>query len=184
MQKIVWELECLSAPKVIKYCKRCEAKKKYESSGLFRINAQRKSLDVWLIYKCENCNDTWNAKIYDRISPQKIDAQTLERFHQNDRQLADSYAMNFEWLKKNQADVDLPAYVVRGPDLSFGSDTEIWIKNPSVLPYRISTVLRKKLSLSRNQFEDFILQCQLKSSTDGDLKKAKLSKEAVIIYYK
>ena len=77
MKNIIWDIEYNSTPSVIQYCKKCGKRTEYISSGQFRVNAQRKYLDTWLIYKCSNCDTTWNAAIYSRINPQNISGQLL-----------------------------------------------------------------------------------------------------------
>lgn len=69
MKKITWEVEYISRLPVIRYCKKCGKKTEYICSGLFRVNAQHKYLDIWLIYKCSNCDSTWNSTIYSRVNP-------------------------------------------------------------------------------------------------------------------
>jgi len=182
MQKIVWELEYLSTPKVIRYCKKCGKKTYYKSSGLFRVNAQKKSLDIWMIYKCEHCDYTWNAGIYARVNPQKFSEKDLERFYTNDSQLAQEYAMNVSWLKRNQIEVILPEYKIKGEELSSSISTEIYIINPAAIPYKISEVLRKKLSLSQKEYTDMLQKGTIKSVEGKELKKAKLSKREVVIF--
>ncbi|WP_243015095.1 DUF1062 domain-containing protein, partial [Brevibacillus borstelensis] len=64
MQIVNVDIQYLSPPPAIKYCKKCGKKTEYVCSGLFRVNAQCKYLDIWLIYKCSNCDSTWNMTIY------------------------------------------------------------------------------------------------------------------------
>jgi len=90
-------------PSVIRRCKKCSVKTEFDMSGLFRINANKKSLDVWLIYRCSVCDSTWNFSIYTRISPQAIEPELLDRFHENDLDLAVHYATDTALLKRNGA---------------------------------------------------------------------------------
>ena len=106
MKKIVWEIEYFSLPPVIKYCKKCREKKAFICSGQFRVNAQRKSLDIWLIYKCSSCDTTWNATLYSRISPQSLNPELLEAFHRNDEMLIEQFAMNADLLHMGKEHVD------------------------------------------------------------------------------
>jgi len=69
MKIINLDIQYISTPPAIKHCKKCGRKTEYVCSGLFRVNAQRKYLDIWLIYKCSDCDCTWNMTIYSRINP-------------------------------------------------------------------------------------------------------------------
>jgi hypothetical protein len=72
MERVLWEVRHPEPPKIVRYCKTCGAKAEYVSSGLFRVNAQQKSLDIWLVYRCTTCKSTWNMTIYSRINPKSI----------------------------------------------------------------------------------------------------------------
>ena len=78
MKKIIWKIEPLGLPLVLRHCKKCGKTSEFSCSGQFRVNAQRKYLDIWLIYKCAKCDTTWNAAVYSRVSPQALNANLLE----------------------------------------------------------------------------------------------------------
>ena len=48
MEKKMWEIQFLSLPHILKHCKKCGKKMAFTCSEQFRINAQRKYLDIWL----------------------------------------------------------------------------------------------------------------------------------------
>lgn len=75
MKKITWEIQYFSLPLVSKHCKKCGKKTKFSCSEKFRVNAQRRALDIWLIYNCLDCDTTWNARVYAHISPQSLNTQ-------------------------------------------------------------------------------------------------------------
>jgi len=181
MQSVLWELTYQSAPKVLRYCQKCGEKTRYQSSGLFRVNAQKKSLDIWLIYRCEECDNTWNAEIFSRIRPGKLTDEELESFHRNDPVMSQSYAMNTEWLKKLQAELVLPEYTIDAIIPDDSQDLEIRIVNPGMMPYRISVVLRKKLCLSQTEFIRLVDRNQLTGKGGEDLKKGKLPREITVM---
>ena len=109
MKKIIWKIEPLGLPLVLRHCKKCGKTSEFSCSGQFRVNAQRKYLDIWLIYKCAKCDTTWNAAVYSRVSPQALNANLLEGFYSNEEGLARQYAMDFQFLKGNGADVLRPS---------------------------------------------------------------------------
>ena len=89
---------------VVKYCKKCKRKTMFNSSGLFRVNAHRKSLDVWLIYKCKKCNTTWNLTVLSRVAAGSIQPELLRGFHENDIELAERYTSDAALIKRNGAE--------------------------------------------------------------------------------
>lgn len=180
MQTIRWEVHHPSPPPVIRYCKKCGEKKCYHSSGLFRVNAQKKSLTIWLIYKCEVCDTTWNMTILSRVNPQSMNPALLERYHANDNLLAMKSAMDVTLLRQNGAEVGEAEYEVIGEGLP-REVVRLYISSDYSCSQRISAILRGKLGLSQKRFLELVENGQIKSENGLDLKKAKLNREAVLV---
>ncbi len=181
MKKVVWKVESLTLLPVLKYCKKCGKKNVFICSEQFRINAQRKNLSFWLIYKCASCNTTWNADIYSRVSPQVIAPALLERFYNNDRDLVKHYAMDGSFLQSLGVQVSLPEYTILGESFSLHEPVEIEMKNEYSLPVRISAVVREKLHLSQKEYAQMVSDGQIKSIPGQDLKKGKWKDSMILI---
>lgn len=180
---VIWNITYDSLPTVLRYCKKCGKKAEYICSGEFRINAQQKNLDIWLIYKCAHCNTTWNSTIYSRISPQKLDASLLERFHKNDELLAVQYAMDLSLVQKNGAEIKLPAYRVLGENISLEQPASIKIQSQYYLPLKVSSILRTKLDISQRELDIMLLNNRIQSNSKKDLRKCRLTSEIIIDIY-
>ncbi|RVC12935.1 DUF1062 domain-containing protein, partial [Mesorhizobium sp. M7A.F.Ca.AU.001.01.1.1] len=50
--RIHWAIAPQTAPRPLINCNRCGTVRAYCSSGKFRVNANGKRIDVWLIYRC------------------------------------------------------------------------------------------------------------------------------------
>lgn len=181
MKKIVWEVQYLSPPSVVRYCKKCGKKAEFVSSGMFRINGQRKYLDIWLIYKCSDCDTTWKSTIYSRINPKCISNDLLEQFHMNDSALAEKYAMDVELLRRNGVEPGIPAYKVVGEEICLNIPIHLCIISEYPSQIKVSTILREKLSLSQSAFENMLVSGQIRSMFGLDLKKSKLHTEVNLI---
>lgn len=180
MKKITWEVEYISQLPVIRYCKKCGKKTEYICSGLFRVNAQHKYLDIWLIYKCSNCDSTWNSTIYSHVNPKSLNPEILEQFHTNDYNLVKQYAMNMELLHRNGAEVGIPEYKIVGQEININDLTQVHIISKYPCQLKVSTLLREKLGLSRKVFDE-MLDCGIIRSNSGvDLKKGKLNYEIML----
>lgn len=70
------------------------------NSGKFRVNANGKNVDVWLIYRCKKCKHSWNLTIYERIKPGKIPVELFEAFLENEDETAGNYGRDIDFLKK------------------------------------------------------------------------------------
>ena len=84
---------------VIRRCGGCKRKARFKSSGKFRVNANGRRLDVWLIYRCDKCGRTLNIPIYERISPEKLEPELYAGFLENDRELVERFARDREFFK-------------------------------------------------------------------------------------
>ena len=85
---VSWRLIPRQAPHILRHCRPCGAPQGFHSSGKFRCNLQKKSLDVWLVYRCSVCEATWNRPILERVTLRSLDAATLSAFTGNDPDLA------------------------------------------------------------------------------------------------
>ena len=85
-------------------CGGCGKKQEFINSCKFRVNANGKSVDVWLIYRCKKCKHSKNLTIYDRMRPGKIPEELFESFMNNDMETALKYGRNIDFLKKNNAE--------------------------------------------------------------------------------
>lgn len=65
MKTSIWRVEATAAPVALRPCGTCGADAEFASTGLFRVNAQKKRLDVWLIYRCATCGSVWNSAVID-----------------------------------------------------------------------------------------------------------------------
>lgn len=178
---IIWNIQYCNPPIVLRYCKKCAKKSEYICSGEFRVNAQQKALDIWLIYKCACCNATWNSTIYSRVPPQKLGINLLEQFHCNNKNLAMQYAMDIPRLQRNGVEIKMPAYQVMGEDISLEKPVSIKIQSQYILPLKISAILRTKLGLSQREFNTMLLNNRIEIDTGQDLKKCKLSSSEIIV---
>lgn len=182
MRKIIWEVQYLSPPAIIKYCKRCGEKTAYASSGQFRVNAQKKNLDIWLIYKCTDCSATWNAAIYSRIDSKSLNPELLDLFYTNDEALADQYAMDNEFLSQNGGKACSYNYKITGPVFSYNEAVELHILSRSASDIKVSSIIRQKLGMSGRIYKKMLASGHIKNRDGQDMEKCRLQKETVVIF--
>lgn len=182
MKKLTWEVQYLSALPIFRYCKKCREKKEFISSGQFRVNAQRKSLDIWLIYKCSSCDTTWNATLFSRIAPQSLKPELLEAFHKNDEALAEEFAMDSDLLQKNGVEIGRPLYSVIGEAFSINEDVTLEIKSKYCTNIKVSSIVREKLHLSQKEYSQRINNGTIKSIPELDLHRCKLKNGITLVF--
>jgi hypothetical protein len=74
-------------PLIRRRCLRCPSAH-YRTPGKFRVNANHKLLDVWLLALCTGCGETVKLTVLERVPVRTIDPEDLHRFHANDIDLA------------------------------------------------------------------------------------------------
>lgn len=183
MKKITWEVQYLSLPLVLKHCKKCYKKSRFSCSKKFRVNAQRKALDIWLIYNCLDCNTTWNARVYSHISPQLLNPAQLEGFQQNSQSLVEKYAMDNDFLYRNGVDeIEVPQYSIIGDAFLPNENVELEIKSKYSFPVKVSALVREKLYLSQTAYLRLVENGNIKSIPEQDLRKCKLKNGIILIF--
>lgn len=180
MQQITWDVQLLSLPHVIHYCKKCRRKTEYINSRRFRVNAQGKYLDIWLIYNCAECKSTWNLTIYSRIKPTDIDSRLLNRYYCNDGGLAEQHGSSVSLIHSRGAELCSPVYHTEGPPLPRLVPVTLQIKSRHPLPVKASAILRDKLGLSQRELENLIESGQITHTAQKPLRKCKLNDEITL----
>lgn len=97
---IIWTISGGTLPRPLLNCSRCDARRPFESSGRFRLNANGKRLDAWLVYRCAVCGASWNRTIFERTPRSALDAATLDALHANDPALAAAIAADAAGLRR------------------------------------------------------------------------------------
>lgn len=100
-----WEIKVKNTPLLIKKCSHCDSDRFY-CSDKFRMNAQKKNIDVWLIYRCVRCDNTCNITLLSRTKPEWIDKSLFHSFSVNDRKAAWKYAFSTELVGRNNLKLD------------------------------------------------------------------------------
>ncbi|WP_350305733.1 DUF1062 domain-containing protein [Photorhabdus viridis] len=174
-RNVIWLVRPVSYQAILKRCPGCEVKKEFYPAGTFRVNAQKKVLDVWSIYKCEKCDYTWNIDIFSRINVNKLDGDLYERFLHNDQDEIRRYAFDYRILAKNRAELGGPPdFIIEGKELQDMTQTlaaKITVQLEYFIPVRLISILTKKLSLSRNRVTNFVNQGAIQGVTTIELNK-------------
>ena len=112
-----WRIRPLELPRPWRYCASCATARAFVCSERFRVNAQKKSLDVWLKYRCASCEDTWKLPLFERRSVSEIDAVELDGFARHERSVVWKYAFDIARLRPHviRIDIDVQIRVERAP---------------------------------------------------------------------
>lgn len=186
MQTIIWEVSFPSPPELLRRCRRCGRTTSFRSSGLFRVNAQQKNLDVWLIYHCGECNASWNMTVLSRVSSRQMNPQRLEQYIENDPALAMECAMNMELIRKNEVQACPIDHETHGwlPVFPLEEPVRILIRSPYDVPVKVTDILREKLGLSGSTLKWMAKSGQLSMEGGADPLKRRLRRQECCICIK
>ncbi|EJZ6705578.1 DUF1062 domain-containing protein [Salmonella enterica] len=176
--KVTWTVTPVGYQRIAKRCPSCNVKREFEPSGAFRINSQKKLLDIWSIYKCTHCEYTWNISLYSRLHVSKINREMYHRFITNDAGTALWFSHDKAILKRNNADPEgNPDFRVHEQwlaSISPGQRITVSIRLSRPFQVRALSVLKQQLSRSTAEIMKLISEGHISGITMKELKSKKL----------
>jgi len=153
--RVRWRVTPLETPRVWLHCGHCGAKRPFISSGKFRSNAQKKRLDVWLIYRCADCSQTWNYPILERRAVGEIAPPLFQAIAGNCAETARRYACDVSRLRSYVDRIEVCQNIrveksILGARDAAPSEIVIALTLPEPCDLRLERLLAQELSLSRN----------------------------------
>ena len=82
----IWAVVPTCLPLIRRRCHEC-ASERFRASGKFRVNANHKLLDVWLLALCTGCGETAKLTVMERVTVRSIRPELLDRLHHDDPDL-------------------------------------------------------------------------------------------------
>lgn len=139
----------------------------YRAHGKFRVNANHKLLDVWLLALCVGCGETVKLTVLERVHVRAIDPPTLTRFHDNDLELAARLLRDPGLLRRNGVTLDWDdAWTLRKTtvDLSQAEVIHTSVRFVQRIPIRLTKLLSVGLEMSRSEVQRLIADGRLRSA--------------------
>lgn len=142
----IWEIKVKNTPVLKRKCNHCNSSRFY-CSNKFRMNAQKRNIDVWLIYRCVECDSTYNLTILSRTKPELIKKDLFLKFSENDKNLAWEYAFSSEIGRKNKVELDYSSveYEVLHSGISIN---DLLNTEDEIIAFKIQTRFELGLKLS------------------------------------
>jgi hypothetical protein len=158
----------LTTPRVIRHCPRCGPGRPFVSSDKFRINAQKRRLDVWLIYKCAHCDDTWNLEVRSRCRPAELTPELFANFQRNDRATAWAHAFHRGLLDRAGArlDPEVPYRIDRPPFPLPGIALAVEIRFDHPFAVRLDRLVCAELATSRGRLDQLVRRGLVRLTAD------------------
>lgn len=116
-RKSLWLVRELGLPAIVKPCTSCRSTR-HHPTGKFRVNANGKLLDVWLLVCCDLCGGTSKIPVHERIHVRALEHSRLLMYQDNDlaavRELAMSASLagrakyRLDWTGTWRLETDIP----------------------------------------------------------------------------
>ncbi|MEU6148522.1 DUF1062 domain-containing protein [Actinosynnema sp. NPDC047251] len=155
-RKVLWVVREIGLPALVKDCVSCRSTR-HRPTGKFRVNANGKLLDVWLLVGCESCGRTSKIPVHERVHVNALDHDRLVLFENNDpatvRDLTTDPAAagragyRLDWRGTWVLDTDLPFHE---PDHGEPVPLEVVVRFELPAPVRVEKLLMAGFGLSRS----------------------------------
>jgi len=152
-RKALWAVRESGLPTVVKSCVDCSGTR-HRPSGRFRVNANGKLLDVWLLLRCAACGRTSKVPVHERVHVHSLERARRMAYEMNDpavvRELTMSASLaaknryRLDWTGTWELETDMPFYSPGDP-----ASLRVVISFELPAPVRVERLLMLGLGLSR-----------------------------------
>ncbi|GAB3978716.1 hypothetical protein GCM10027615_53610 [Plantactinospora veratri] len=132
----------------------CRSESATTGEGRFRVNANGKLLDVWLLARCVGCDRTSKLTVHERRPVRSFDPAELRGYRLNDPELVASRLLDPLLARRNRFKLDWTgAWRLDTPsarlDEAWPVRVEVVFEDP--VPVRPERLIAQGLGLSRNE---------------------------------
>ncbi|HEY1915442.1 MAG TPA: DUF1062 domain-containing protein [Streptosporangiaceae bacterium] len=149
-----WVVRRTRLPALSVRCPDCPSQSATTGEGRFRVNANGKRLDVWLLIRCLSCDRTGKLTVHERAPGWAIDPAELHGYHANDPQLVASTLLGSLLAQRNRFTLDWTgAWRLETPPAMLGQawPVQVEVRFEDPVPVRPDRLIALGLGLSRNQ---------------------------------
>ncbi|NLS19828.1 DUF1062 domain-containing protein [Rhizobium sp. P40RR-XXII] len=155
--QVRWTISPRISPQPWIACSGCGSPRPFRSSGKVRLNANGKRLDAWLVYKCIDCEKTWNRTLFERRTVHDLTPSTLEALQRSDPDWVRAQEFDLDGLKRRAKRIEEPPdVIIRKEMIRAASDwTGLGIETAAEFPVnlRLDRLLASELAISRSRLE-------------------------------
>ncbi|WP_406512416.1 DUF1062 domain-containing protein [Streptomyces sp. NBC_00161] len=161
-----WVVMPTCLPTVLRRCPAC-ASDRFRANGKFRVNANHKLLDAWLLVLCTACGDTAKLTILERMNVRSIRPELLDRMHHNDPDLAAELLQDPIVRRRNGIALDWDnawRLDTGGSDHLDREVIDVSVRFAARIPVRPVRLIAEGCGLSRAEVERLITEGKLVSA--------------------
>lgn len=160
---ITWLIVPTCLPLIVRRCHAC-ASDRFRASGKFRVNANHKLLDAWLLALCTACGTTAKLTVLERTPVRSIRPETLDRLHGNDPTLTAELLRDPGMRRRNRIALDWDdawRLDAGGPSRPDGEAIDVSVRFGARIPVRPVRLIAEGFGLSRAGVERLIVEGRL-----------------------
>ncbi|MCO1594225.1 DUF1062 domain-containing protein [Micromonospora sp. RHAY321] len=153
-------------PLVRRRCNTC-ASERFRASGKFRVNANHKLIDVWLLALCTACGETAKLTVLERMTVRSIRPELLDRLHDNDLGLTAELLQDPDVQRRNRIALDWDnawRLDTGGSDHLDREVIDVTVRFAARIPVRPVRLIAEGCALSRAEVERLIAEEKLVSA--------------------
>ncbi|MEV0666258.1 DUF1062 domain-containing protein [Actinomadura luteofluorescens] len=149
-----WVVRRTRLPLLSSRCVDCGSESATTGEGRFRVNANGKLLDVWLLVRCVSCDRTGKVPVHERAPVRSFDPAELHGYRVNDPELVASRLLDPLLARRNRFTLDWTgAWRLEAPsprlDAAWPVQVEVVFEDP--VPVRPDRLIAQGLGLSRSE---------------------------------
>ncbi|WP_438295759.1 DUF1062 domain-containing protein [Streptomyces sp. HUAS TT7] len=161
-----WVVAPTCLPLVLRRCHAC-ASDRFRANGKFRVNANHKLLDAWLLVLCTGCGETAKLTVLERMNVRSLRPELLDRMHDNDLDLAAELLQDPAVRRRNRIALDWANawhLDTGGSDHLDRDAIDISVRFAARIPVRPVRLIAEGFGLSRAEVERLITEGNLVSA--------------------
>jgi hypothetical protein len=161
-----WVVMPTCLPTVLRRCPAC-ASGRFRADGKFRVNANHKLIDAWLLVLCASCGDTAKLTVLERVRVRSVRPELLDRLHANDPGLAAELLQDPLVRRRNRVALDWDGawrLDTGGSDHLDREVIDVSVRFAARIPVRPVRLIAEGCGLSRAEVERLITEGRLVSA--------------------
>ncbi|MER5650235.1 DUF1062 domain-containing protein [Streptosporangium sp. NPDC002524] len=148
-----WAVRRTRLPLLALRCVACPSGRATVGDGAFRVNANGKLLDVWLLVNCVSCDRTRKLTVHDRVPVRSLPAGLLAGYSANSRSLVADTLLDPSTARRNRFALDWDGrWELHAPPVPEDPwPLRITVTFDDPVPVRPDWLIAHGLGLSRNE---------------------------------
>lgn len=161
-----WVVVPTCLPLILRRCHTC-ASERFRASGKFRVTANHKLIDAWLLALCTACGETAKLTVLERMNVRSVRPGLLDRLHDNDPGLTAELLQDPLVRRRNRIALDWDntwRLDTGGSDHLDREVIDVSVRFAARIPVRPVRLIAEGCGLSRAEVERLITEGKLVST--------------------